>query len=52
MNPLSRFFLRRHYRHIGSLGGQARARQQREPIRERTRWLRERIGLPESEALL
>lgn len=44
---LRRWFLRRHYRHIGSLGGQARAAQIREPIRERTRWLREQIGLPE-----
>jgi hypothetical protein len=42
-----RLLLRRHYRRIGKLGGQARARQQREPIRERTRWLRERLGLPE-----
>jgi hypothetical protein len=42
-----RFLLLRHYRHIGRQGGQARARQQREPIRERARWLRGQIGLPE-----
>jgi hypothetical protein len=47
-----RLLLRRHYRRIGKLGGQARAARVREPIRERTRLLRAECGLPESEALL
>jgi hypothetical protein len=47
-----RFLLRRHYRHIGSLGGQARAAQIREPIRAKTRQLCREIGKAVPEALL
>jgi hypothetical protein len=51
MNPF-RFLLRRHYRRIGKLGGQARSEQLREPIRAKARELCREIGKAVPEALL